>query len=172
MENLVDVIVSGHLCLDLLPQMESVPLTALSSPGKLFEVGSLRFSTGGAVSNTGLALHRLGANVRLMASVGDDLLGQVIIAFLKTRDPSLAQYISVKTGRASSYTVVLAPEKVDRIFLHCTGTNANFSANDVNYKLVAQAKMFHLGYPPIFPRLIANDGDELVMLFSVCIGLA
>jgi len=165
MERTIDVIASGHLCLDLIPQMDHVPLAALSAPGKLYEIGPLAISTGGSVSNTGLALHRLGANVRLMATVGDDLLGQIIIAFLRERDPLLAEMIAVKQGHASSYTIVLSPEKVDRLFLHCTGTNAVFSAEDIDYHLLAAAKCFHLGYPPILPALIANDGQKLAQLF-------
>ncbi|MFN8563131.1 MAG: hypothetical protein U0703_16320 [Anaerolineae bacterium] len=39
------------------------------------------FLTGGSVSNTGLALNRFGVNVRLMASVGDDQIARLIIAF-------------------------------------------------------------------------------------------
>jgi Sugar kinases, ribokinase family len=119
MERTIDVIASGHLCLDLIPQMDHVPLAALSAPGKLYEIGPLAISTGGSVSNTGLALHRLGANVRLMATVGDDLLGQIIIAFLRERDPLLAEMIAVKQGHASSYTIVLSPEKgTDCFALH------------------------------------------------------
>ena len=99
-----------------------------------------------------------------MANVGDDFLGSAIIAFLKDRDPALAQFIRVKASRASSYTIVLSPQKVDRIFLHCTGTNATFGATDIDYDLAAQGKIFHLGYPPILPRLIVRDGAELADL--------
>jgi sugar/nucleoside kinase (ribokinase family) len=163
----IDVIVSGHLCLDLIPQMEHVPLSALAVPGKLHEVGKANLSTGGAVSNTGLALHRLGANVRLMASVGDDVIGRAILDFLEQRDPSLSQHISVKSGQPTSYTIVLSPEKVDRIFLHCTGTNSTFNSTDVNYDLLNSAKIFHLGYPPILPRLYADDGEEFERLMQL-----
>ncbi len=161
----VDVIVCGHLCLDLLPQMEHIRLNELPSPGHLFEVGALEISTGGVVSNTGLALHRLGVNVRLMSNVGDDFIGRVIRSLLESRDPSLGQYIRTKSNQASSYTMVLSPEKVDRIFLHCTGTNESFTSADVDYKQVGQTKIFHLGYPPLLPSLVANDGTELERLF-------
>ncbi len=144
----VDIIVSGHLCLDLIPRMEHVPLSSLSSPGRLFEVGAMDVSTGGAVSNTGLALHRLGINVRLMATVGGDMLGRATVEFLNTRDPALSQLITVQPDLSSSYTIVLAPQKVDRIFLHANGPNAVFGIANVNFSLLAQAKIFHLGYPP------------------------
>jgi len=160
-----DIVVSGHLCADLLPDTSSLPLAALSSPGKLFEVDSLEISTGGAVSNTGLALHRLGVNVGLMTAVGDDLLGRVIIAKLKDRDPQLGEMIGVHEDVASSYSILLSPEGADRIILHCTGNNVHFDSNDINYDIVKDAKIFHLGYPPILPRLFADDGKESVQIF-------
>ena len=50
------------------------------APGRLLQIGPATFSTGGPVSNTGLALHRLGIATRLMGKVGDDLLGQAALA--------------------------------------------------------------------------------------------
>lgn len=158
------MIVSGVLCLDLLPEMNHVPLNALASPGRLFEVGSLGISTGGAVSNTGVALHRLGVNVRLMALVGDDLIGQATLDFLNHCDSTLTELISVEKGRQSAYTLVLSPERVDRLFLHYPGINSTFTAESIRYALLAEAKIFHLGYPPTLPRLYENDGIELVTL--------
>lgn len=161
MQTSPDIIVSGHLCLDLIPTMGHVPLNALGSPGQLFDVGPLTFSTGGAVSNTGLALHRLGVNVGLMATVGDDLVGRAIVSFLEQRDSGLSRWIRVEQNQSSSYTIVLSPENVDRIFLHCPCTNSIFGAESVDYSLLAGVKLFHLGYPPILPRLMINDGEEV-----------
>jgi len=162
----IDIIVSGHLCLDLIPDMAHVPPGDLATPGRLHEVGPLTISTGGVVSNTGLALHRLGADVRLMATVGSDLLGRVIIASLKDRDPHLGEFITVQPGLDSSYTIVLAPSRADRTFLHCAGANSAFSAANVDFALLRRAKLFHLGYPPILPRLIADDGASLSRLYQ------
>lgn len=166
MDKTVEVIVAGHLCLDLLPQMNHIRLSDLAIPGHLFETGPMNFSTGGAVSNTGLALHRLGVNVSLMSTVGDDLIGQMIVAFLEGRDQGLARNVVKRPGIPSSYTVVLSPEKADRIFLHCTGTNAVFTSADIDYERVGQSKIFHLGYPPLLPTLIENNGAELARLFQ------
>jgi sugar/nucleoside kinase (ribokinase family) len=161
-----DVIVAGHLCLDLLPEMPFVPLEALALPGRLYDVGPLRVATGGAVSNTGLALHRLGVDVGLMASVGDDLIGRAILDVLRARDPRLAELIAVQPGATSSYSVVLSPTSADRVFLHYTGNNATFTASDVNPAAVRGAKLFHLGYPPLLPRLLDKDGAGLAAVFK------
>ncbi len=162
----LDIIASGHLCLDLIPEMGSVTAEALSTPGRLLETGPIQVSTGGIVPNTGLALYRLGAKVSLMALVGDDLLGQLIIAALRECDESLAQLIQVQPGAYSSYSVVLSPGNADRTFLHYTGTNGLFGAEHIDYERVKAAKVFHLGYPPILPRLIADDGAELARIFQ------
>lgn len=166
MAEVIDIIVSGHLCIDLIPQMDHVPLEKLATPGRLFETGPLAVATGGAVSNTGLALHRLGVDVRLMATVGDDILGQTIINILKNRDERLAQSISVQPDQSSSYTVVLSPAKADRIFLHCPCTNSAFGVANIDFSLLSQARIFHLGYPPILPRLMANNGQELTEIYQ------
>lgn len=161
----IDVIVSGHLCLDLIPDMSTVPLEALSKPGRLSEVNALSFSTGGAVSNTGLALYQLGVNVRLMATVGDDLIGKIIISLLESRAPSLSQLITFQPGQPTSYSIVLSPQRVDRIFLHCTGTNGIFGVANIDFSLLTGAKIFHLGYPPLMPNLTLDDGAELEAIY-------
>jgi sugar/nucleoside kinase (ribokinase family) len=66
---------------------------------------------------------------------------------------------------ASSYTVVIDPPNIDRMFLHCPGANHTFSADDVRYDLLAAARIFHFGYPPILGRMYASGGKEMVEMF-------
>jgi sugar/nucleoside kinase (ribokinase family) len=163
---MADIIVSGHLCLDLFPRMGSVSLQTLTTPGRLIEVGQIDVSTGGAVANTGLALHRLGINVQLMTAVGDDLSGQIILNYLNSRDPKLGDGITILPGQPSSYTIVLSPQGTDRSFLHCTGTNSTFDIGNLDFAVIREARIFHLGYPPLLPRLITDHGSGLRGLFK------
>lgn len=159
-----EIIVCGHLCIDLLPGMTHVTQAQMVTPGYLAETGPMIVSTGGAVSNTGLSLHRLGVDVGLMATVGDDLIGQMIVGYLRQHDEKLTRDIRVQRGQASSYTVVLSPQNQDRMFLHCPGTNDNFGAADVDYERVRDARIFHFGYPPLMARFYSDDGQELTEL--------
>lgn len=161
-----DVIVSGHLCLDLLPTMSHLPSSAVTTPGKLFEIGNMNMATGGSVSNTGLALYKLGVDVGLVTRVGGDLIGQLILSIVNSFDAHLTENISIVPDQPSSYTVVLSPENQDRTFLHCAGTNDTFGVEHIDFSLVQGAQIFHLGYPPLLPRLIANDGAELAMIYA------
>lgn len=160
-----EIIVSGHLCLDLIPAMSNLAPSALNVAGRLFEVGPMVISTGGPVSNTGLALHRLGVHVGLMATIGDDLIGQMIRGYLTGRDPALGHLIRTRAGVSSSYSVVLSPGGADRTFLHCTGQNAAFSRADVDMEPLRTAKIFHLGYPPLLPTLIQGGGADLAAIY-------
>jgi sugar/nucleoside kinase (ribokinase family) len=156
-----EIIAAGHLCLDIFPQMDTVPLASLGTPGKLFETGPMAFSTGGSVGNTGLALHQIGTPVRLMAGVGDDLIGRAVCDVLERYGQGLSESVRLLPGEVSSYTIVLAPQKVDRIFLHCPGANCTFNASSVDYELLQQVKIFHLGYPALMPAMYADGGAEL-----------
>ena len=162
----IDILVGGHLCLDLIPGMSRVSAQDMTTPGRLYYIDPIAVSTGGAVSNTGLALHRLGVNVRLLATVGEDLIGQMILMYLRQRDPKLTELIKIKSGQPSSSTIALSPANTDRTFLHCTGTNDVFGVDDINFELVGQAKIFHLGYPTLLPHVVESDGEDLQAIFA------
>ncbi len=161
------VVVAGHICLDIIPTLEQrqSSIESLLQPGKLVKIGPAVISTGGAVSNTGLALHRLGIPTRLMGKVGDDALGQTILDVLQRHSPALADGMIISPGEPSSYTVVISPPGVDRMFLHCPGVNDTFQASDVNYAKLTGSRLFHFGYPPIMRRMYLNNGAELETMF-------
>jgi sugar/nucleoside kinase (ribokinase family) len=162
----IEVVCCGHLCLDIVSDMEQLPLAALSVPGRLYESGKLWLTTGGSVSNTGLALHRLGIQTYLMGNVGDDLVGQNVVQILAARDPALGETIRVLPGQFSSATIVLTPQQVDRVFLYYVGPNGTFGRERVDWAVVERTTIFHLGYPSLLPRLFANDGDELLAILE------
>lgn len=164
----LDAIVCGHLCLDVLPDLSNVSIGQFSStfaPGRLLEVGAVSFSTGGPVSNVGLALHKLGARVQLMGKVGDDLFGQAIRQGIARYDPALTDGMIVDAASASSYTIIINPPGIDRFFLHCPGANNTFGAEDVRYDLLPDARLFHFGYPPLMRRMYEDGGSELADIF-------
>ena len=161
------IVVAGHICLDIIPAMGGGPggLARLLMPGALVEVGPPVLSTGGAVSNTGQALHRLGVPTRLMGKIGDDLFGQAILAVLRRQSAELAEGMLVAPGEPSSYTLVISPPGVDRVFLHCPGANDTFSARDIPYTELAGTRLFHFGYPPLMRRMYSDGGVELEAVF-------
>ncbi len=166
-EREIDVVVAGHICIDLIPKFSKgteSKIEKLFSPGKLINVEEAAISTGGPVSNTGLALHRLGLRVELMGKVGNDFFGKAILERLKEDIPG--EGMRVVEGEVSSYTIALSPPGMDRMFLHNPGANDTFGFKDINFDLVSQAKLFHLGYPPLMRRLYEKEGAELAKIFK------
>lgn len=159
------IVVAGHICLDIIPDLSngSVQGSRFFVPGKLAEIGSATLSTGGPVSNTGLALSLLGIQTKLMGKVGKDLFGELMRLILAKRGVDGA--LLVVPGETTSYTIALSPPGCDRMFLHDPAANNTFCADDIQYDTVASATIFHLGYPPLMRRLYENNGSELAEIF-------
>ena len=80
------IVVAGHISVDITPVFQSSKKKSISQvlcPGKLIRTGEAVVYTGGVVSNTGLALHKMGANVRLAGKIGKDALGEMMLAMMK-----------------------------------------------------------------------------------------
>jgi len=164
----LDVMVAGHLCLDIIPRFYDTGATKLEEimrPGKLVNVAEATISTGGPVSNTGLNMKTLGSKVCFCARVGDDELGKIAIDML--RRSGNADGVSVVANTASSYTVVIAPPNIDRVFLHSPGTNNLFCSDDLSPELISRCRHFHFGYPPLMNRMFENEGAELQRVLQI-----
>src|SRR5713226_7757858 len=159
-----EAVVAGHICLDVFPTLAGSAV--LFRPGQTIEAGPVYFSTGGPVSNTGLALHKLGVAIRLMGKIGTDLFGQAIRQVLESHGQGLSDGMILAQGEASSYSIILSPPSTDRILIHAPGCNATFGAEDVRYEELDTARLFHFGYPPLMARMYANDGVELATIFQ------
>jgi sugar/nucleoside kinase (ribokinase family) len=157
------VVVAGHICLDIIPEFHSGDY--LPEPGQLVQVGPANVSTGGPVSNTGLALFRLGIDTKLMGKVGQDAFGGIVLDLVKAWNPKLSDGIIVVDGETTSYSVVLNLPDNDRSFLHCPGANDTFCSEDLKFEDINQTRLFHFGYPPLMAGMYADDGRDLENVF-------
>ncbi len=162
------IAVAGHCCVDIIPAFEDSAGNgkAVLTPGKLVHVGPAHIATGGPVPNVGLALHRLGVPPRLFGRVGEDYLGNVLLDILRRHDPELAEGMIVAPREATSYSVVISPPGVDRIFLHCPGVNDTYAASDLADANLEGVRILHFGYPPLMRRMYQDAGRELVTLLE------
>jgi sugar/nucleoside kinase (ribokinase family) len=168
MSETYSVVVGGHICLDIIPDLTSGgsgKLDILLQPGRLSEIGPMRFSTGGPVSNTGLALQKLGIETRLMGKVGDDVLGQAVKQVVNVYGAHLAEGLVTDPAIQTSYTIIVNLPGTDRILLHHPGANDTFRASDIPYELLAKARLFHFGYPPLMKLMYQAEGAELAEIF-------
>lgn len=161
------VIVAGHVCLDITPvfsAQESGSLDQILVPGKLIDMEAAAVHTGGCVANTGLAMKLFGLDVSLMGKVGQDNFGQSIANIFKKY--GVEDGLIIDEGTSTSYSVVIAPPGVDRIFLHHPGANHTFSSDDIKDEQLEGVALFHLGYPPLMRQMYINQGEELIRIFQ------
>lgn len=155
------VVVAGHLCLDLTPDLSA---KQLPEAGGIVHAGALAASAGGAVPNVGLALLRLGESVRMAAVMGNDPMASLLsTTLLPAGDQSSLRVVK---GVPTSYSIVIAQGGSDRFFIHCPGSNEVFTSDSVSDDDLAFGEWLHFGYPPLMPAMCENDGAELAQLFA------
>lgn len=160
------ILVAGHLCVDITPEFpegKKKPISELLTPGKLLQMKHATVHTGGVVSNTGLALKKMGADVRLVGKLGEDAFGDMVRNMMKAYGAE--QDILTDPETSTSYTIALAPPGIDRIFLHNPGANDSFGADDVPDEMLKESSLLHFGYPPIMKKFYENGSAELLKLF-------
>lgn len=160
-----EAISAGHINIDLIPELfpDAQDAAKLFVPGRLIRAGRCLFSLGGSVGNTGAALSKLGVRTALAGRIGNDELGKMTLNLLREANLDAA-HLRVVPGESSSYSVVLAPVGLDRIFLHNPGANDHFSAADMDFEALKGARLLHLGYPTAMRRMALDAGSALVEL--------
>jgi len=164
----VDAVVAGLICLDIHPDLRGAgrePFEKIFLPGRLVAAGPVSFSSGGAVSNIGLALDRLGIATRLVGKVGDDLFGQVLTQIIASTHANLTEGMILDASTSTSYTIIFDYPGVDRIFLHYPGANDTFQISDVPFELLKRTRIFHFGYPPLMRSILLEGGAPLAEIF-------
>lgn len=153
------MIVAGHVCIDFTPAFtceKQKKFENILTPGKLVDVGKALFHPGGIVSNSGLAMKFFGADVSLMGKIGDDAFGKMLKQ--KLEKLNAADGMLIDSNQETSYTVVLAIPGIDRLFLHNSGANNTFSADDIDYEKCKNAVLFHFGYPSVMAQMYRENG--------------
>jgi sugar/nucleoside kinase (ribokinase family) len=166
MNNKYDIVAAGHICIDISPKFQmsnSSNIQDIFVPGRLINMNGVDFSPGGPVANTGFAISKLGLIVLPMAAIGDDALGNILSDIIKKE---IGVSIEKNDAISTSYSIVLSPPGVDRIILHDPAGNNNFYADNINYELLKDAKLLHLGYPPLMRQMYLNNGIQLKKLFK------
>ncbi|TDL69355.1 carbohydrate kinase family protein [Paenibacillus amylolyticus] len=161
------IVVAGHICLDITPKFPADTNSNLSEillPGKLVHMQDADVHTGGVVANTGLALNFFGADVSLIGKIGQDEFGRLILNILNSHLDT--QHMVVSNDTNTSYTIVLSPPGMDRIFLHNPGANDTFVFEDLSIAVIKEADIFHFGYPPLMERMYENNGEQLIRIFK------
>ncbi len=162
-------IAAGLVCLDIIPGMQNIEGSDFDRqflPGKLIETDETILSTGGSVSNTGLAMHRLGIDTKLICRIGNDSFAEILKGLYQKVDHHLLDSLIVDADHMTGHAYVINPRNQDRRFFHHPGSSDYFTAEDVDDAILKTAGLFHFGYPPMIRTMIADEGSELLKLYK------
>lgn len=124
-----DVVVCGSLNMDLLSQVERLPL-----PGETVLGLRYQHSAGGKGLNQAIACARMGVPTAMIGAVGDDAHGHALTGLLRAENVDTTRVqtrAGVTTGLAQ---VMLAASGENSIVVHA-GANASLSVEDVAHDL-------------------------------------
>ncbi len=153
------IVCSGVSCLDLF-LYGTAPLPTRES---LSMVRETQYRPGGATSNTGRALVKLGMPVEYITVIGADANGDILMKLWEDDGIDTRMVVRARDrGTALSTIPVYADGKRGVYF--CPGTNEmmgleNLFGPDRRYlEVLRERQVFHIGYPPLMARL---QGEEL-----------
>jgi sugar/nucleoside kinase (ribokinase family) len=162
-EKSLDCVLCGSCVVDML--VRPVPLETPIGGGKLVQVEPIEVTTGGIVSNAGIALARLGMRVAAFSLVGDDEWAAVIRARYEEFGID-TQRLTTLPGGATSTTAVLIDPSGERSFAHCVGAPKQMTKSHFleNLDLFARSRMTLIGYYSLMPNL---ESDLVEVLAAI-----
>jgi sugar/nucleoside kinase (ribokinase family) len=163
MEKTIDCVLCGSCVVDIL--VRPVPLDIPIGGGRLFQADPIEVTTGGIVSNAGIALARLGMRVTAFSYVGRDDWAVVIQRKLMQEGVDV-QHLMTHPSAATSTTAVMVDPSGERSFAHCVGapklmTKATFLDH---LDLFAGSRMTLVGYYSLMPNLEPDLAEVLAAI--------
>ena len=159
----MDAAIFGLIVADLIAS--PMNLRQPPAPGGLAVLDTLELTTGGNVSNTGVAMAKLGMKVAAAGLVGDDVLGKAMIERLN--EAGLDTGCVFADSRAQTSATVVAVERGgERVFFHTPGVTKLLDAAVFRRCIPTFAKcdVVQVGYFGLLPALTAELPNVLAEL--------
>ncbi len=158
-----DCVLCGSCVADIL--VRPVPLETPIGGGKLLHAEPIEVTTGGIVSNSGIAMARLGMKVAAFSYVGKDDWAALIRRRLESEGVDCSRILTHPTSDTSTTAVLIDPSG-ERSFAHCVGApklmdKALFLEH---LDLFAHSRMMLVGYYSLMPNL---EGDLPEILAAI-----
>ena len=128
------------------------PVTRIPEGQRLDLLKEIRITAAGTAAGTSVDMAKLGLHVIAMGAVGEDTLGDFLLAAMAKHGVDVSHLVR-KSGIQTSATMLPIRPNGERPALHVTGANGEFTINDVDFDLLAKAKVLHMGGTSLLPKL-------------------
>lgn len=162
-EKSFDCVLCGSCVVDML--VRPVPLDEPIGGGKLIPSDPVEVTTGGVVSNTGIAMSKLGMQVAAFSLVGDDEWASVIRARYQQEGIHTDRLLTRADGSTSTTAVLIDPTG-ERSFFHCVGAPRMMDKALFldNLDLFERSRMTMIGYYSLMPNLEKDLAEVLAAI--------
>lgn len=113
------------------------PVLRYPKKGVLEQVNSITVHNGGNAMTATINLKKLGVESSIIGMVGNDIFGEFLKSRLEAAGADI-RGLKVSDKAQTSASVLFIDDKGERSFFHCTGTDAVFSASDIDYSVVSE----------------------------------
>ena len=146
------VTVLGAHILDVLGRpVETIP------PGQgSVRLREIRATAAGTAAGTGVDLAKLGARVRAVGALGDDLLGDIVIAAMARHGVDTAGLIR-KSGVQTSATILPIRPNGERPAFHVPGATRLFTRADIDLDHIRGSRALLIGAPDALAGMTGED---------------
>jgi sugar/nucleoside kinase (ribokinase family) len=151
----LDAAIFGLIVADLIAS--PFDLRKPPAPGGMSLVDSITLTTGGNVSNTGIAMAKLGQRVAAAGMVGADILGKAVLQKLELEGLDTSAVFESDAAQTSATVVAVEPGG-ERVFYHTPGPTPLLDA-DLFRKclpLFQWCSFVQVGYFGLLPGLTAD----------------
>ena len=137
------------------------PVTAIPPGQNLALLEEIRLTVAGTAAGTSVDLAKLGAEVHALGAIGQDELGNFIVATMQRYGIDTKGLVR-KTGVQTSSTMLPIRPNGERPALHVIGANGEYAYEDVAFDAIARCQFLHVGGTPLMKKL---DGAPLSRVF-------
>jgi hypothetical protein len=116
----------------------------------------IRATAAGTAAGTGVDLAKLGARVRAVGALGDDLLGDIVIAAMARHGVDTAGLIRKKEAQTSATILPIRPNG-ERPAFHVPGATRLFTRADVDLDAIQDSRALLIGTPDALAGLAGGD---------------
>ncbi len=148
----LDCIVCGECCVDI--PVRPVPIDSPLRDERVLQVDPIPAGSGGIVSNSGLAMARLGLEVAALACVGTDNWADHLLSTYQAAGIDTSMLIHCE-DHATSVTVVLIDQSGEHAFIYHPGASQQLSKEMLLGQLdnFSRAQFALVGYYGLLPDL-------------------
>lgn len=137
------------------------PVESIPSGQDTALVEQVRLTAAGSAAGTAVDLARLGVDVVSVGAIGDDELGDFLLAVMGRHGVDVSRLVRRGTDQTSASILPIRPDG-GRPSFHVPGANLTLTASDIDPALLAAADVVHLGGPDVTFAL--NDPAFFAML--------